>query len=174
MLTPCGRPAITRSSESNSMMASPKPERVPLPSRNPLPLSSAQEAQVNDLYYKRVRAYCADEIRGLLLSSTTNLIPPTNTASPDFASCATNRTISATWACRSQRLAMNGCMIAHASQEEQDAAREEWFATRDERIRQREEKEREKKKQEKFHREWWGLPPPPIEEHERKGTDEKR
>ncbi len=55
---------------------------------------------------------------------------------------------------------MNGCMIAHASREEQDAAREEWFATRDERIQQREEKERKKKVQEKFHREWWGMPLP--------------
>lgn len=69
---------------------------------------------------------------------------------------------------------MNGCMIAHASREEQDAAREEWFATRDERIRQREEKERKKKEQEKFHREWWGLAPPPGEEHEGKGIGDKR
>ena len=91
----------------------------------------------------------------------------------DFASCALNRTISATWACRSQRLAMNGCMIAHASQREQDAAREEWFATRDERIRQRQEKEIKKKEQEKFHREWWGLSPPPGEEQGEKGMSEK-
>ncbi len=68
---------------------------------------------------------------------------------------------------------MNGCMIAHASREEQDAAREEWFATRDERIQQREEKERKKKEQEKFHREWWGLPPPPGEVHEGKEKEEK-
>ena len=54
---------------------------------------------------------------------------------------------------------MNTCMIAHAGQDQHDAAREEWFATRDERIRQREEKEKKKKEQEKFHREWWGLPP---------------
>ena len=38
-----------------------------LPSRNPLPLSSAQEAQVNELYYKRVRNLCASEIRGIAL-----------------------------------------------------------------------------------------------------------
>ena len=54
---------------------------------------------------------------------------------------------------------MNNCMVSHATQEEQDAAREEWFATRDKRAREREEKERRKKQQEKFHREWWGLPP---------------
>lgn len=59
---------------------------------------------------------------------------------------------------------MNSCMIAHAGQDEQDAAREEWFATRGERIRQRQEKEARKKEQEKFHREWWGLPP--LEETE--------
>ena len=54
---------------------------------------------------------------------------------------------------------MNKCMVSHATQEEQDAAREEWFATRDKRIKEREEKERRKLEQEKFHREWWGLPP---------------
>lgn len=52
---------------------------------------------------------------------------------------------------------MNSCMVAHATQEEQDAAREEWFATRDVRRRERELKEQKRKEQEKFHREWWGL-----------------
>ncbi|SLM37941.1 Cytochrome c oxidase biogenesis protein Cmc1-like [Lasallia pustulata] len=126
------------------MMATTKPESHPLPSRNPLPLSAAQEGQVRDLYYKRVRGKCANEIR-------------------DFASCAMNRTISATWACRSERLAMNSCMVLHATQQEQDAAREEWFATIDVRARQRAEKEKKRKEQEKFHREWWGLPPLPDE-----------
>ncbi|MCJ1476376.1 hypothetical protein MMC13_005042 [Lambiella insularis] len=126
-------------------MATSKPAPLPLPSRNPLPLSAGQEQQVRDLYYKRVRGYCADEIR-------------------DFASCALNRTFSATWACRSQRLSMNKCMIAHATQEEQDAAREEWFASADKRIAEREAKERRKKEQEKFHREWWGMPPATGEE----------
>ncbi|KAA6416371.1 MAG: hypothetical protein FRX48_01091 [Lasallia pustulata] len=125
-------------------MATTKPESHPLPSRNPLPLSAAQEGQVRDLYYKRVRGKCANEIR-------------------DFASCAMNRTISATWACRSERLAMNSCMVLHATQQEQDAAREEWFATIDVRARQRAEKEKKRKEQEKFHREWWGLPPLPDE-----------
>jgi hypothetical protein len=32
--------------------------------RNPLPLSAAQEAEVKQLYYKRVRAHCAPEIKG--------------------------------------------------------------------------------------------------------------
>jgi COX assembly mitochondrial protein 1 len=31
---------------------------------NPLPLSAAQEAQVKDIYYKRVRGRCAQEIKG--------------------------------------------------------------------------------------------------------------
>jgi hypothetical protein len=34
--------------------------------RNPLPLSAAQEAQVKDIYYKRVRGHCAQEIKGWL------------------------------------------------------------------------------------------------------------
>lgn len=51
------------------MMVTPQGEPRPLPSRNPLPLSSAQEAQVRDLYYKRVRAHCADEIRGTSIPS---------------------------------------------------------------------------------------------------------
>jgi len=52
---------------------------------------------------------------------------------------------------------MNGCMIAHASQEEEDAAREEWFATLDQRRKDREANELKKKESEKFFREWWGL-----------------
>lgn len=76
---------------------------------------------------------------------------------PDFASCALNRTISATWACRPQRLVMNTCMVAHATPEEQDRAREEWFATRDVRRKEREEKEKKRLEQKKFHNEWWGL-----------------
>lgn len=72
-------------------------------------------------------------------------------ARPDFAACATNRTVTATWACRQQRLAMNSCMIAHASQQEQDAAREEWFATMDLRRKEREEKQQKKWEQEKYY-----------------------
>jgi COX assembly protein 1 len=37
---------------------------LPMPSRNPLPLSSGQEAQVREVYHARVRAYCAAEIKG--------------------------------------------------------------------------------------------------------------
>lgn len=40
------------------------PERLGVPSRNPLPLSASQEAQVRDIYYQRVRKQCADEIKG--------------------------------------------------------------------------------------------------------------
>ena len=46
-------------------MTTPQAERRLLPSRNPLPLSSAQESQVRDIYYKRVRSHCAKEIRGI-------------------------------------------------------------------------------------------------------------
>lgn len=56
-----------------------------------------------------------------------------------FAQCAVNRTITATWVCRDQRLTMNSCMLAHAKPEEEDRAREEWFATHEERRREKEE-----------------------------------
>lgn len=56
-----------------------------------------------------------------------------------FAECAVNRTITATWVCRDQRLTMNGCMLAHAKPDEEDRAREEWFATFEERRRARDE-----------------------------------
>ncbi|KAK4694855.1 hypothetical protein P7C71_g2789, partial [Lecanoromycetidae sp. Uapishka_2] len=105
------------------MMATPKSDVARLPSRNPLPLSSAQEGQVRELYYARVKRKCANEIR------------------------------------------------AHASQQEQDAAREEWFATMDLRRKEREEKEQKKKEQEKFYREWWDLDKKQKEESgEGKGT----
>ncbi|PGH28150.1 hypothetical protein AJ80_00040 [Polytolypa hystricis UAMH7299] len=91
--------------------------------RNPTPLSATQEGQVRDLYYKRVRGHCAAEIK-------------------EFAACAINRTVSATWVCRQQRLAMNSCMVAHAKPEEEDRAREEWFAGREQRRKAREDEDR--------------------------------
>lgn len=39
-------------------------DKPSIPSRNPLPLSASQEAQVRDIYYARVRSACADEIKG--------------------------------------------------------------------------------------------------------------
>jgi hypothetical protein len=39
--------------------------RLPMPSRNPLPLSASQEAQVRDIFYDRVRKMCAPEIKGM-------------------------------------------------------------------------------------------------------------
>ena len=151
------------------MMAISKSTPLPLPSRNPLPLSAAQEAQVRELYYKRVRTYCADEIRGKYqLSMFPRFTAFSNIKLADFASCALNRTFSATWVCRQQRLAMNSCMVSHATQEEQDAAREEWFASKDKRIQEREAKERRKQEQEKFHREWWGLDNKPGEDRDKK------
>ena len=98
----------------------------------------------------------------LHMSSLAPKTPETDSLTPppaDFATCALNRTVSATWACRPQRLAMNGCMIAHANRREEDLAREEWFLTRGVRQREREERERLRVEQEKWHREWWGLPP---------------
>lgn len=37
--------------------------------RNPLPLSATQEQEVKQLYYKRVRGYCAAEIKGMFLAT---------------------------------------------------------------------------------------------------------
>ena len=142
------------------MMATPRsetPQPNPNPSRHPLPLSSAQEAQVRELYYKRVRDKCANEIRGTQNVCFFHFETDFLIRRPDFASCATNRTISATWACRKQRLVMNSCMVQYASQKEQDAAREEWFATMDLRRHESEERKRQKADAEKFFKEWWDI-----------------
>ncbi|KAI1383854.1 cytochrome c oxidase biogenesis protein Cmc1 like-domain-containing protein [Hypoxylon trugodes] len=113
---------------------------LPMPSRNPLPLSASQEAQVREVFNERVRKQCADEIKA-------------------FADCARNRTLTIPFACRESSRRMNGCMLAYATPEEHDRAREQWFAQRQQRAREREQKERRKLEQEAFHREWWGLPP---------------
>ncbi|KAM0329347.1 hypothetical protein ACHAQA_004653 [Verticillium albo-atrum] len=113
--------------------------KLGVPSLNPLPLSASQEAQVRDIYYARVRAACAPEIKA-------------------FAECALGRTLSIPFVCRTPHRAMNSCMVSHATQAEQDAAREEWFAQRLERQRERERKAQKKAGQEEFLREWWGLP----------------
>ncbi|KAM0795591.1 hypothetical protein BDR22DRAFT_581805 [Usnea florida] len=90
----------------------------------------------------------------------------------DFASCATNRTVSATWACRKERLTMNSCMIDHASQKEQDAAREEWFAGMESRRLEMEEKKRQRVKGEKFRKEWWDTSKPSCEKEKEKAEEE--
>ncbi|RKU43694.1 hypothetical protein DL546_001368 [Coniochaeta pulveracea] len=122
-----------------------EPERLPMPSRNPLPLSASQEAQVRDIFYARVRSHCGPEIKA-------------------FAECALGRTFSVPFACRKPHNAMNACMKAHATPAEQDAAREEWFAKRLERQKEKEQKARRKMEQEAFLREWWGLPEKDREE----------
>ncbi|ROT39708.1 hypothetical protein SODALDRAFT_331819 [Sodiomyces alkalinus F11] len=127
------------STGGSSQTATSEESKLPVPSRNPLPLSASQEAQVRDVFYARVRRSCADEIKA-------------------FAECAMNRTFSVAFVCRSQHRVMNACMKSHATPAEQDAAREEWFAQRLERQRERERKARKKLSQEEFLREWWGLP----------------
>ncbi|KAK4188502.1 hypothetical protein QBC35DRAFT_357817, partial [Podospora australis] len=111
----------------------------PIPSRNPLPLSASQEAQVRDIFHARVRKRCTDEIKA-------------------FADCAMGRTFSAPFLCRGPLHVMNSCMKVNATPEEQDAAREEWWAQRVERQKEKERKARRKLEQERFLREWWGLP----------------
>ncbi|KAL7620491.1 hypothetical protein AAE478_009486 [Parahypoxylon ruwenzoriense] len=112
---------------------------LPMPSRNPLPLSASQEAQVREVFNERVRKLCAEEIKA-------------------FADCARNRTLSIPFACRAISRRMNSCMLAHATPAEHDRAREQWFAQRAARARERERKERRKMEQEAFLREWWQLP----------------
>ncbi|KAK4229116.1 cytochrome c oxidase biogenesis protein [Podospora fimiseda] len=116
-----------------------KPHPPVIPSRNPLPLSASQEAQVRDIFYARVRSRCSEEIKA-------------------FAQCAMGRTFTAGFFCSEPKRIMNSCMKLHATPEEQDSAREEWFAKRMERQREKERKQRRKIEQEKFLREWWGLP----------------
>lgn len=68
---------------------------------------------------------------------------------------------------------MNGCMKAHATPAEEDAAREEWFAQRQERVRQKIEKQKRKEEQRVFMREWWGLEESERDRQIRKMEDEK-
>ncbi|KAG8668417.1 hypothetical protein FPOAC2_07702 [Fusarium poae] len=114
-------------------------EKLGVPSRNPLPLSASQEAQVRDIFYQKVRKECADEIKA-------------------FAACALGRTFTVSFACRAEHRVMNNCMKIHATQAAHDEAREEWFALRIERQKEREKKARVAQAQEEFMREWWGLP----------------
>lgn len=161
-----------------------------MPSRNPMPLSASQEAQVRDIYYARVRNRCAEEIKGMLclcapgssllfssplLSSLLGKrfrYPIANPCvfvlvSSAFADCALGRTFTVAFYCKTPQRIMNNCMKIHATQEEQDAAREEWFAKRIERQKERERKARRKAEQEAFLREWWGLPEKDREEARR-------
>lgn len=124
-------------------------ENLPVPSRNPLPLSASQEAQVREIFNGRVRGYCSDEIKA-------------------FAECARGRTFSVAWKCRTLSLAMNNCMAAHATQAEYDRSREEWFGKRMERFKEKERKERRKVEQEQFHRDWWGMPALTAEDLQKK------
>ena len=86
LLYPFGAFALARCSHILAMMATQPTStpsqssttRTPLPSRNPIPLSSSQEAAVRELYYKRVRSKCADEIRGLYHTHHQKKHPATN------------------------------------------------------------------------------------------------
>ncbi|KAK3049297.1 hypothetical protein LTR09_009475 [Extremus antarcticus] len=121
---------------SSTTPAPTAPKPVPNPSLTPLPLSASQEHQVRELYHKRVRQKCADEVR-------------------DFATCCTSRTFTAPLFCRGQQKAMNQCMMRFATQEERDDARREWFETSESRRKEKEAKEAKRKQDEVFWREWW-------------------
>ena len=58
--------AASSSYSSTSPSANPTMEasKTRMPSRNPIPLSAAQEGEVRELYHKRVRKICDDQIRG--------------------------------------------------------------------------------------------------------------
>ena len=96
-------------------------------------------------------------INGLYVANTSTSQVETNLLTMDispvlkaFAACAVNRTVTATWICRKERLAMNSCMVAHATPEEEDRAREEWFAGREERRLAREKEDREREERRKI------------------------
>ena len=50
---------------------------------------------------------------------------------------------------------MNGCMIAYATPEEQDAARREWFENKEKRKIERGEEERRVAENKARKEEWW-------------------
>ncbi|KAF3358945.1 hypothetical protein VdG1_02507 [Verticillium dahliae VDG1] len=77
--------------------------KLGVPSLNPLPLSASQEAQVRDIYYARVRAACAPEIKA-------------------FAECALGRTLSIPFVCRTPHRAMNSCMRLERQRERERKA----------------------------------------------------
>ncbi|EAW07376.1 uncharacterized protein ACLA_020840 [Aspergillus clavatus NRRL 1] len=129
-------PTTTTSSSSSPDSPLPPSNKPAYNLRNPLPLSASQEQEVKRLYYKRVRAHCAPEIK--VPARRDNKLTDDDERAA-FAECAVNRTVTATWVCRVQRLAMNSCMLEHAKPEEEDRAREEWFATVEERRRAKEE-----------------------------------
>jgi COX assembly protein 1 len=52
--------------------------------RNPLPLSATQEQQVKEVYYKRVRGYCAPEIKGLHCSPFLPFAPTSSKTKADY------------------------------------------------------------------------------------------
>ncbi|GAA86702.1 hypothetical protein AKAW_04816 [Aspergillus luchuensis IFO 4308] len=98
--------------------------------RNPLPLSAAQEAEVKQLYYKRVRSLCAPEIKG------ENHPPYTPIPIPiSFPSSKPKGKVIR----RMRRQPHNNSNMAHAKPEVEDRAREEWFATHEERRKAKEE-----------------------------------
>lgn len=150
------------------------------PTRKPLPLSASQESQVRELYYKRVRNKCADEVRGMFrtIEQHSHTDPGSRQLTDvriDFAACCTNKTFTATFSCRPQQKAMNNCMNQYATQQEQDAAREEWFATMDSRREERQAKEKKRAEDEKFWKDWWDkdkktteLPTPRLREDGKK------
>lgn len=56
---------LTTTIPTATMTTQTAPNGAPLnPTRKPIPLSASQESQVRELYYKRVRNKCADEVRG--------------------------------------------------------------------------------------------------------------
>ena len=62
--------------QSNDGLSIAKPQKhvvdksFQIKAQRPFPLNAAQEAEVKELYYKRVRDMCNDEIRGDLRSSS--------------------------------------------------------------------------------------------------------
>lgn len=57
------KPPMAAMAAQNQASQAPS-EKLGVPSKNPLPLSASQEAQVREIFYQRVRKQCGPEIKG--------------------------------------------------------------------------------------------------------------
>ncbi|GAA5927546.1 uncharacterized protein JCM15063_005929 [Sporobolomyces koalae] len=63
----------------------------------------------------------------IIAECKSNAIKQCDAVVRDFTDCAAGRTISVSWACRSQFKEMQKCMKPHMSEEKLDAAKRKWF-----------------------------------------------
>ncbi|KAF7546996.1 hypothetical protein G7046_g9148 [Stylonectria norvegica] len=154
----------------------PQEEQLGVPSRNPLPLSASQEAQVREVFYTRVRKQCGNEIKGepsraeriFALRLPPSIDRPTDSARESFnanpdSPPSLRRMRPRTNLYRLLRLPDRTPRHERVHEAARVAgrarrARVEWFSMRMERQHEREKKAKVAAAQEEFMREWWGLP----------------